>query len=289
MTTYSMTGFGQAEVKKSPWHVTIEMKSVNHRFKEVRFRLPQSLQFLENDLKTELDSNFRRGSFDIWVNFSQSSKGQNSDELDWEKIRFLMNEFETQLPQVKLQVNPLDFLKNDFLKPIDEKSQESLSRIVLDTFRLACLELKKARLKEGEKLVTVLRNQLDAYENGLSQVDGLRQKYPEMIKEKLEQKIQEKLQALSLDPQRMALEILFYLEKYEIDEEISRAKIHLHRLREVLAKNEDKGRQIDFLLQELGRETNTIGSKSASSEISQLVVDMKVQLEKVREQALNLE
>jgi uncharacterized protein (TIGR00255 family) len=113
--------------------------------------------------------------------------------------------------------------------------------------------------------------------------------YPDMMKEKLEAKFKEKLKDIQVDEGRFLQEIVYYLEKLEVDEEINRAKIHLHKLRGVLNSSGEIGRQIDFLLQELGRETNTLGSKSAHQEISSHVVEMKVQLEKIREQALNLE
>ncbi len=113
--------------------------------------------------------------------------------------------------------------------------------------------------------------------------------YPEILREKLTQKFHEKLKDIQVDEGRFLQEIVFYLEKLDVDEEINRAKIHLGKLRGTLTSSGEIGRQIDFLLQELGRETNTLGSKSAHPEISSHVVEMKVQLEKIREQALNLE
>jgi uncharacterized protein (TIGR00255 family) len=117
----------------------------------------------------------------------------------------------------------------------------------------------------------------------------MKSRNPEILREKLTQKFHEKLKDIQVDEGRFLQEIVFYLEKLDVDEEINRAKIHLHKLRATLNSSGEIGRQIDFLLQELGRETNTLGSKSAHPEISSHVVEMKVQLEKIREQALNLE
>ena len=130
---------------------------------------------------------------------------------------------------------------------------------------------------------------LGVYEKCLSEVEKLKNLYPEMIKDKLTQKLNEKLKDIKIDESRFLQEVVYYLEKLEIDEEITRARIHLGKLKNVLQSTGEIGRQIDFLLQELGRETNTMGSKSAHPEISSNVVEMKVQLEKIREQALNLE
>ncbi|MFL5784499.1 MAG: endoribonuclease YicC domain-containing protein, partial [Bacteriovoracaceae bacterium] len=127
------------------------------------------------------------------------------------------------------------------------------------------------------------------YEARLAKVEKLKGDYPEIMREKLQQKLKEKLKDVVIDESRFLQEIVYYLEKLEVDEEINRAKIHLQKLRGVLNSSGEIGRQIDFLLQELGRETNTLGSKSAHPEISSHVVEMKVQLEKIREQALNLE
>jgi uncharacterized protein (TIGR00255 family) len=149
--------------------------------------------------------------------------------------------------------------------------------------------LKISRSGEGEKLVSKLLEHLGVYEACLVEVEKLKNLYPEMIKDKLTQKMSEKLKDLKVDESRFLQEVIYYLEKLEIEEEITRANIHLGKLKSVLNSSGEIGRQIDFLLQELGRETNTMGSKSAHPDISSNVVEMKVQLEKIREQALNLE
>jgi uncharacterized protein (TIGR00255 family) len=123
----------------------------------------------------------------------------------------------------------------------------------------------------------------------LKNVEKYKSEYPEMMKDKLTLKLNEKLKDIKIDESRFLQEVVFYLEKLEIDEETNRAWIHVGKLKSVLNSSGEIGRQIDFLLQELGRETNTMGSKSAHPEISSNVVEMKVQLEKIREQALNLE
>jgi uncharacterized protein (TIGR00255 family) len=169
-----------------------------------------------------------------------------------------------------------------------DKGQE-LSPLVLEAFAKAVEALKVSRRNEGASLIEKLNEHLSHYEKLLLKNEELKGLYPDMMKDKLVSKLNERMQEFKVDEGRLMQEVIFYLEKLEIDEEINRAKIHVAKLREVMKNSGEVGRQIDFLLQELGRETNTMGSKSAHMEISQNVVEMKVQLEKIREQALNLE
>ena len=164
-----------------------------------------------------------------------------------------------------------------------------MNPLVMQSMEIAIKALLESRSQEGQKLVEKLMEHLDVYEANLAKVEKLKGEYPEMMREKLTAKFNEKLKDIKVDESRFLQEIVYYLEKLEVDEEINRAKIHLGKLRKVLKSSGEIGRQIDFLLQELGRETNTLGSKSAHPEISSHVVEMKVQLEKIREQALNLE
>lgn len=190
---------------------------------------------------------------------------------------------------VSFQVSPAEFLRNDFYKDEDEDKEKELEPLVMQSFDFAIKALKISRSHEGAKLVDKLFEHLGVYEKCLGEVEKMKAQFPEMMREKLTAKLNEKLKDIKIDESRFLQEVVYYLEKLEIDEEINRAKIHLGKLRSVLKSTGEIGRQIDFLLQELGRETNTMGSKSAVPEISSNVVEMKVQLEKIREQALNLE
>ena len=191
--------------------------------------------------------------------------------------------------KIAFQVSPVEFLRPDFYREDSTDREQEMAVLAKKSFEQAITALKFSRSSEGEKLVSKLLEHFAVYENCLIEVEKLKNLYPEMVKDKLTQRMAEKLKDIKVDESRFLQEVVFYLEKLEIEEEITRAKIHLGKLKSVLTSSGEIGRQIDFLLQELGRETNTMGSKSAHPDISSNVVEMKVQLEKIREQALNLE
>lgn len=291
MNVYSMTGFGKGEACGANHTITTEIKSVNHRFKDFKFRMSSTFNYLELNLRSQVDHEFRRGSFDISISYKKNEKSKTEFLIDSDKVKSYLKLIKSIVePEgFSLQINGADFLKADFLQENEEQKSTELEPLILKSFNDAIVALKESRLQEGIKLTNKLSEHLSVYENCLDKVEKIKNMYPEMMREKLSLKLKEKLQDTKIDEGRFLQEIIYYLEKLEIDEEISRAKIHLSKLRGVLKSSGEIGRQIDFLLQELGRETNTIGSKSASPDISSYVVEMKVQLEKIREQALNLE
>jgi uncharacterized protein (TIGR00255 family) len=290
MSVYSMTGFGRGEATATKWNVVVEIKTVNNRFKDFRFKMGSTLSSLEFDLRGQLEKQFKRGTFDVAVTYQRKSDAPSETSLDSAKVKQWLD---TVLPlvegRVPLSVSPTDFMRQDFLKEEESDKGQELAPLVLAAFADATTKLKASRSAEGASLVTKLLEHLGDYERLLLKNETLKKQYPDMVKDKLTAKLAERMKDFQVDEGRLMQEVIFYLEKLEIDEEINRAKIHVAKLKEVMKGSGEVGRQIDFLLQELGRETNTMGSKSAHMEISQNVVEMKVQLEKIREQALNLE
>lgn len=291
MTVYSMTGFGKGEAAGPNYTLTTEIKTVNNRFKDFKFRMSSLFNSIELDLRSKLEAEFRRGSFDISVSYKKSEKaGVTEFQVDTKKVdsylKMMKPVFEAN--HIAFQVSPTEFLRSDFYKD-DESKDSEMEPLVIASFENAIKALKSSRAQEGAKLVEKLFEHLGVYESCLKNIEKLKSEYPDMMKDKLTSKLNEKMKDLKVDESRFMQEVVYYLEKLEIDEEINRAKIHLIKLKSVLNSTGEIGRQIDFLLQELGRETNTMGSKSAHQEISSNVVEMKVQLEKIREQALNLE
>lgn len=290
MPVFSMTGFGKGEAANNKWNVVVEIKTVNNRFKDFRFKMGSALSSLEFDLRRSLEAHFKRGTFDVSVSYQKKQEAQTESNLDEAKVQqWIALVTKAVGDKVQLTASPTDFLRSDFLKEEDKDKTQELSGPVNEAFLQAVKGLTLSRQNEGQSLVEKLLEHLSAYEVLLIRNEVLKGHYPEMMKEKLTTKLNEKMKDFKVDQDRLMQEVIFYLEKLEIDEEINRAKIHVAKLREVLSGSGEIGRQIDFLLQELGRETNTMGSKSAHMEISQNVVEMKVQLEKIREQALNLE
>lgn len=291
MQVYSMTGFGKGEAAGSNFTLTTEIKTVNNRFKDFKFRMSSLFNSLEIDLRSQLEAEFRRGSFDISISYKKIERPAAEFQVDTAKVEAYLNLMKPIFEKQKLgfSVSPVEFLRGDFYKEEDAGKEDEMAPLVKASFVDAIKQLKISRLAEGNKLAEKLLEHLSIYESCLVKVEKQKSEYPEMMKDKLTQKLSEKLKDIKVDESRFMQEVIYYLEKLEIDEEINRAKIHLGKLRSVLNSTGEIGRQIDFLLQELGRETNTMGSKSAHPEISNNVVEMKVQLEKIREQALNLE
>lgn len=291
MSVYSMTGFGKGDATGKSYTINAEIKTVNNRFKDFKFRMSSLFNFLEIDLRSKFESEFRRGSFDVSVTYKRNEKGQTEFQVDPAKVEAYLALIKPLLQKegMNFQVTPTEFLRSDFYREDDEEKEKELGPLVMASVDEAIKALKLSRSLEGKKLVDKLHEHLVIYEENLGKVDKLKSLYPEMIREKLTQKLNEKLKDFKVDESRFLQEVVYYLEKLEVDEEINRARIHLGKLKSILSGTGEIGRQIDFLLQELGRETNTLGSKSAHPEISSHVVEMKVQLEKIREQALNLE
>lgn len=291
MAVYSMTGFGKGEAQGQNFTITTEIKTVNNRFKDFKFRMSSLFNSQELEIRSKLEKEFHRGSFDVSVSYKKADKGEASFQVDPSKVEAYINLLKPVFAKTgtTFTVSPTEFLRSDFSFDDDGEREKEMMPLMLKSMDAAIKALKVSRSQEGEKLVNKLLEHLEVYETRLGNVEKMKAEYPEILREKLTQKFHEKLKDIQVDEGRFLQEIVFYLEKLDVDEEINRAKIHLGKLRGVLKSSGEIGRQIDFLLQELGRETNTLGSKSAHPEISSHVVEMKVQLEKIREQALNLE
>ena len=288
MALQSMTGFGKGEAEGEKYKVSVEMKSVNHRFKDIRFKMGSLLNSIELPMKKKIDQKFKRGSFDIFVNYKRKEQAKASFELDKEKIKAFLKDLKecSDATGVAININPTGFLKNEFYIEEDDKESE-LQELTLKAFDLAMESLTESRCEEGQKLVETLKEHKRQYPEHYKVVESLKDSYQDKVKEKLLAKFSQ--ENLQIEDQRFQQEVIYYLEKLDIDEEVNRISIHLQKLDKTLQASREIGRQIDFMVQELNRETNTIGSKSASTDISESVVQMKAQLEKIREQALNLE
>lgn len=288
---YSMTGFGKGEAKGENYLVSVELKSVNHRFKDFRFKMGSILNSEEIKFRKLLEKNFNRGSFDIYINYKKDSVTASFDHLDDEKIKAYLTHIKdlTQEQGIHLDVRPTEFLRSEFMLERDETMQEEIAELALNALKDAVDQLKNSREKEGKNMVAVLQNHRKEYEDLFQVVEGRADEFEKGVRERLEKKFAEYKSQIDTSDNRFGQEIIYYMEKIDIHEEINRIKSHLQKLDQVLETPGEKGRRIDFLVQELNRETNTIGSKSSVAEISDAVIKMKAQLEKIREQALNLE
>lgn len=291
MSCQSMTGFGKGEALGDKFRLSVELKSVNHRFKDMRFKMGNIFNSQEIELKKKLEEHFKRGSFDIFVNYKKAETQELKLVIDEKKVQAFVAKMESALADfdATMTINPTDFLRSDFAIE-DEDKEEELIEMLASAFEEATDSLLKSREEEGAKLISTLKTHRDEYIKNFKVIEELKDSYQESVKEKLLKRFSEEGNDLKIDESRFMQEVIYYLEKLDVQEEISRINIHLEKLENLLSSNGlEMGRQIDFLIQELNRETNTIGSKSGINAISDSVVQMKVQLEKIREQALNLQ
>lgn len=290
MTIQSMTGFGKGEAKDENYAVSVEIKSVNNRFKDIRFKLPSHLNSYEMELREMLQSKFIRGTFDVFVGVRKAEGKNRFDDLDDQKIDQFLDKvlpvFKSK--EIAYNFNPTDFLRSEFYKD-QENTSDELKDLVLKAFNQALKQLEESRLTEGAKLRTLLVNHCEEFQKAFKTIEGNADKFTTHVEEKLRKRVQDYKNEVNVENSRMLQEIVFYLEKIDVHEEINRLHSHLEKFQNLLKSTNEVGRQIDFLVQELGRETNTIGSKSTMKDISDAVVQMKLQLEKIREQGLNIE
>lgn len=291
MSIQSMTGFGRAEGHNESYQATIEIKSVNNRYKDFRFKMPSLFNFMEMDLKKSLLAEFKRGSFDIFISFKALEEKSKLASLDLDKVNSFVKSFSESIniDQATLNLSPTEFLRDEFLLDRDFSSDPELIDIVQQTFKNSVFEFKESRLVEGQKLVEVILSYVEKYKSLVLEVEKQKDEIKATLEEKLRAKFNEFSSDLKIDEPRYLQEVIYYLEKLDISEELDRITVHLSKVETILGKGGEVGRQLDFLVQELNRETNTIGSKSNNHIVSESVVQMKVCLEKIREQALNLE
>lgn len=291
MKLQSMTGFGRGEASDEEYTVTVELKSVNHRFKDYRFKMPSLFSSQEQTLKQLLNEKLQRGSLDIYVSYKRVEGKSRFDDLDYSKIEEFLEKLaaRTKKMGLGLSVQPTEFLRHEFMKDQEALLTSSLPERLVEAFKSALNQLVQAREEEGEKLKKTLIGHLETYEACLKSIQEQAPTFQASVEERLKKRFAEYGQELGVEEPRFMQEVVFYLEKMDIHEELDRIGSHLQKLRALLESGQEVGRQIDFMIQELNRETNTIGSKSSLKDISETVVQMKVQLEKVREQGLNLE
>lgn len=290
MAINSMTGFGKGKITTDAFELTVEMKSVNNRFKDIRFKMGQIFFDLEIELKKKIEEKFVRGSFDIFINYKKNQQANGGFELDPKKIKSYLDEIKAiaNSSGISLSIKPTEFLRNDFVLE-DSNKEDALKDMLREAFSVAISNLYDSRVEEGIKLIKKLKEYAESYKSHYLAIIPLKNDYQNQVREKLLKKFESENMKNQIDDSRFNQEVIYYLEKLDIDEEITRIDGHLNKLNKILNSNGEVGRQLDFMLQELGRETNTIGSKANNIEISSHVVEMKVYLEKIREQALNLE
>jgi uncharacterized protein (TIGR00255 family) len=289
-----MTGFGRAEVSRDGINISAEVRSVNSRYLDLTLRLPRSISQREKELKDIVRTFLNRGNLNITVKIAYDSNGAIPLKVNTVAAKSyfkLLNEIRKSVKireQVKLE-HLLTF--SEVLEPLEEEETDELEwELVQETVRQALENLNTMRSQEGNELAKDLEKRIHWMESTLDEVEKLsKERIPEERKnlhERIAQLIEDKF---VIDQNRLELEIALMVDKLDITEECVRYRSHNKFFLEALNKNETAGRKLNFLVQEMNREANTIGSKSSDADIAHKIIGLKEELEKIREQLQNIE
>ncbi len=289
----SMTGFGRSERITKDRRVLVEIKAVNHRFCDISVKLPKKLNFLENDIRNFLKDYIQRGKVDVFITYEdysgQDVKVKYNRELAAEYINYLKAMKEEFDLNSEIDVTSVGRFADVFTIEDQGVDEEAIWEELKDSLKEAAEHFVAAREVEGNKLYADLMEKLTNME---TMVDFIESESPAIIEEykkKLTEKIAELSQNVEIEQQRIATEVTIYADKVCVDEEIVRLKSHVEDTRSILQEGGSVGRKLDFLVQEMNREANTILSKSNALHISNKGIDLKTEIEKIREQIQNIE
>ena len=288
----SMTGFGKYNDIMNDREYQIEVKSVNHRYLDISVKLPRQLSYLEDTVKKEVSKNIKRGKIDIFITFNNNSQEGRKLKIDKDLAKTYIKEIK-DISREEDIVPTIDFVEllklPDVLSLKYNQEDEQIKQEVISVLKVAIGQLINMRSEEGNKIFDDLMSRIDTIESKIIKISekstGLIQEYVV----KLEGRVKEILQTEEIDKSRIAQEVVIYADKSSIEEEITRLKSHISQFRNLLQSNEAVGKKLDFIIQEMNRETNTIGSKSNCLDITNNVIDIKTELEDIREQIQNIE
>jgi len=286
----SMTGFARRETSGEWGTLVCELRSVNHRFLEAGFRLPDELRAAEGELRTRLTRQLRRGKVDCTITYRRPQGAGSALEVDpvaLERVLAVVHIVARTLREPAAAVNALDVLRWPGVLREDGGSGEQLLAAAYAVFGTTLEELIAARAREGARLRELLEQRCTALE---ALVVGVRARLPE-VQARMRTRLNERLAELtaSVDPERLEQELALLLQRLDVDEELERLAGHISEVRRVIGASEPAGRRLDFLMQELNREANTLSSKSQDLQTTRSAVDMKVLIEQMREQVQNAE
>ncbi|MBR0206082.1 MAG: YicC family protein [Clostridia bacterium] len=290
---YSMTGYGRGMAFKEGRELTIELKSVNNRFLDIGMKLPRQLSFLEDSLRKLLNDALSRGHVDVFVNYRNLRSDAKTVRVDEALLKAYIASARESAKNLDL-VDDLTLSRALTLPdvttilPADE-DQQALADLGREAMTMAIDGLKAMRLKEGERLKLDLSGRMDAMTGFAAVIEKRAPAVAEEYRAKLTARIEEMLGETEVDRARLATEVAIFADRAAIDEEIVRLNTHLIHFRELLAAGEPVGRKMDFLVQEMNRECNTIGSKANDAELTSIVLLCKAEIEKLREQIQNIE
>jgi uncharacterized protein (TIGR00255 family) len=290
----SMTAYGRAEHLQGETAFIAEIRSLNNRYRDIILRVPKNFQVFESDLKSLISSRVRRGRLDVSIQMGNSNdEGNYRLELNMPLVNSYVKIFEELAEKFgidqKVDLHAICQMKDVILVRPEEADVESMKSAALEVLSMALDSLDAMRLKEGGAIEADFLARIELLEHHLGQIDSRSPQVAEAYRERLRGNIQNILQEVPVDEARLLQEVALFAERSDITEEVVRIRSHLAQFREYLSVDEALGRRLDFLIQELHREVNTISAKASDSFVSKRVVEIKAELEKLREQVQNVE
>ncbi len=288
----SMTGFGRAKYENEGRQYNIEIKSVNNRYLDVGIKLPRSISYLEEKIKNEVSKNLSRGKVDVFITFYNNSTKGKKIKFNNELAGIYINELKELAVENNIdstiQVTEISKFP-DVLTIENEEDEELIWSEIKIPLEEALRSFISMRESEGNKLYNDIEKRINNIEEIVEEIS---KNSTRLIKDyivKLEARIKELMDTENIDQNRLAMETVIYADKSSVEEEITRLKSHISQFRNLINANNAVGKKIDFLIQEMNRETNTIGSKSGSIDITNMVINIKTEIEDIREQVQNIE
>ncbi len=284
----SMTSFARREQDTVFGSLRWELRSVNHRYLDVSLRMPDELRGLELKVRELVGERLKRGKVECGLRF-QAADQEREFAVDHELVKRLSKGLDDVSHQLSNpgRINPLEVLRWPGVMQVEEQDMAPLYQAVLDLLDEALDDMIDSRAREGEKLKAVILQRCDSIDAHVVQVQ---ERLPD-LRLALRQKMEDRLGELKeqLEPGRLEQELALLAQKMDVDEEVDRLSVHVQEVRNILSRDEPVGRRLDFLMQELNREANTLASKSIDAEVTRVSVDLKVLIEQIREQVQNIE
>lgn len=289
----SMTGFGRSTYENEGREYIIEIKSVNNRFTDINIKMPRNLNYLEEKIRKQILSNISRGKVEVSIQLNNNSDLGKKINLNTDIAKKYVEELKKLSEETNIidNINIMDVARfPDVLNiRIDEEAEEVIEKELFTALDSAIDSFLDMRQKEGSKIKVDLENRIEVIKQKIEQISSISAGLVDEYVVKLETRIKELLKTDVVDQTRLAQEVVIYSDKCSVEEEITRLKSHISQFLNLLNENSAIGKKLDFLIQEMNRETNTIGSKANNLEITNFVVDIKTELENIREQIQNIE
>ncbi len=288
----SMTGYGKSNLSIDSREYQVEIKTVNHKYIDVTLKIPRKISYLEEDIRRLITSKLKRGKVDITITFENYSKDSNNISINTELAKTYIENLKKLAEEEKIDFN-IDITEivqmPDVLITKNNFDEDQVKQEIIKVSEEAINNLIQMREKEGKKISEGILKKISKIEKKVEEILELSTGLIEEYVVKLETRIKEILKTEEIDKSRIKEEVVIYADKCSVDEEITRMKSHIEQIRNMINENEPTGKKMDFIIQEMNRETNTIGSKANNLKITNNVVDIKTILEDIREQVQNIE